>query len=905
MKHRGDTDSGSTSTAVLDPLIDPTSEADGELPVPDEQVAEQEVAVDAAGIALPARRGPSVHKPSKFRRHRLMTISRDGAPTTTRQAEVLNTALIGSPTDERGVAIGLDQISQSMVAHDPFTAYESGTITSPNVCVLGMIGMGKALDVTTPIPTPSGWRVMGDLQVDDLVIDEQGRPTRIVAVSDVMEGRPCFEVVFSDGTVLVADQDHQWETSTFLQRDRPAARARKAGVQGRIGAVKTSVHTTADLARTVQYNGQTNHAVALAGALELPAVGLLIDPYVLGAWLGDGTANKAELTTADPEIVAFVEGAGYVATPAGIYRYRISRDQGTPAHHRAATCVTCGVSFTTSWWGQQACSRACQTWSAGTPRCCATCKEPLSRTSTGLRHRSCWQDGTFIGQLRTLGVLGNKHIPEAYLWASRDQRMDLLRGLLDTDGTVSPSGCVQFTNCTRRLAEEVRQLCCSLGYRPALTSKPARLNGRTVGLAWTVTFTTTDEVFRLSRKQLRLKERTRNYSLARNSYRYIVDVRPVESRAVRCIQVAAASSLYLAGPTMIPTHNSSLVKTVYVERPLLLQKRRAVVVDKKLREGEGEYAELTRFFGAEPFHFEAGGGRDSTCMNLLDPVILAGGGPAEQLRLLTAFGELSGDGPLHEWHAKALRVAYRKVMRAFEDGRRVPVMPDLVDAFDGVAGDHEFKGMRSASLDELDEAAWSVRFRFESLLGDDLAGMFDRETSKHVVLHPKLTTFDISALPEDGPATSMVMLVANAWLTGILTRTPGLRTNFIAEEGWHLLSGPGGKVIRSKSKLSRGLGLSIVAAIHHVSDIPEDSEAIAMIKEAQTIHLFRQEHDDDISDCVRYFNLEGSNAQALGTLHQGEHLLKVGTTKEIKVRHVRGEREIAFTETDAAMVRSR
>lgn len=493
MKHRGDTDSGSTSTAVLDPLIDPTSEADGELPVPDEQVAEQEVAVDAAGIALPARRGPSVHKPSKFRRHRLMTISRDGAPTTTRQAEVLNTALIGSPTDERGVAIGLDQISQSMVAHDPFTAYESGTITSPNVCVLGMIGMGK----------------------------------------------------------------------------------------------------------------------------------------------------------------------------------------------------------------------------------------------------------------------------------------------------------------------------------------------------------------------------------------------------------------------------SSLVKTVYVERPLLLRKRRAVVVDKKLREGEGEYAELTRFFGAEPFHFEAGGGRDSTCMNLLDPVILAGGGPAEQLRLLTAFGELSGDGPLHEWHAKALRVAYRKVMRAFEDGRRVPVMPDLVDAFDGVAGDHEFKGMRSASLDELDEAAWSVRFRFESLLGDDLAGMFDRETSKHVVLHPKLTTFDISALPEDGPATSMVMLVANAWLTGILTRTPGLRTNFIAEEGWHLLSGPGGKVIRSKSKLSRGLGLSIVAAIHHVSDIPEDSEAIAMIKEAQTIHLFRQEHDDDISDCVRYFNLEGSNAQALGTLHQGEHLLKVGTTKEIKVRHVRGEREIAFTETDAAMVRSR
>ena len=52
-----------------------------------------------------------------------------------------------------------------------------------------------------------------------------------------------------------------------------------------------------------------------------------------------------------------------------------------------------------------------------------------------------------------------------------------------------------------------------------------------------------------------------------------------------------------------------------------------------------------------------------------------------------------------------------------------------------------------------------------------------------MVLHPKLTTFDISALPEDGPATSMVMVVANAWLMGMLTHDTGWRTNFIAEEG--------------------------------------------------------------------------------------------------------------------------
>ena len=75
-----------------------------------------------------------------------------------------------------------------------------------------------------------------------------------------------------------------------------------------------------------------------------------------------------------------------------------------------------------------------------------------------------------------------------------------------------------------------------------------------------------------------------------------------------------------------------------------------------------------------------------------------------------------------------------------------------------------------------------------------------------------------------------------------------------------------------------------------------------MIKEAQTIHLFRQEHDDDIADCVRYFNLEVSNAAALGALPQGDHLLKVGTHKEIRVHHRRTPRETGFTATDSAML---
>ena len=354
---------------------------------------------------------------------------------------------------------------------------------------------------------------------------------------------------------------------------------------------------------------------------------------------------------------------------------------------------------------------------------------------------------------------------------------------------------------------------------------------------------------------------------------------------------------------MVGAGKSTLLKVLYVERPLLLRDRCAVVVDKKLRNGEGEYAELTRLYGAEPFRFDPNDPESSTCMNPLDGIIRASGGAAAQRQLLSAFAELAGSGELSEWHHKALAVAYKLTMMAFEDGR-TPVMPDLLERFDQVVDDPKFRKYRPATLDTIEEAAISMQFRYERLLEDDLQGMFDRETSKHVQLHPKLTTFDISALPEDGPATQLVMAMANAWLMGMLGRhrRPGMRTNLVVEEGWALSTGPSGRAIRAQAKLARGYGLSVIGAWHHISDHQAGSDAIAMMQEAQTIHLFRQEHDDDIADCVRYFNLEPSNAATLAVLPQGEHLLKIGANKEISVRLDRTAREVRFTETDSAMV---
>ncbi|MBW0018057.1 MAG: replicative DNA helicase [Mycobacterium sp.] len=81
------------------------------------------------------------------------------------------------------------------------------------IIVAARPGVGKALALDTPLPTPTGWTTMGDVAVGDQLLGADGLPTRVVAATDVMLGRPCYAVEFSDGTVVVADAAHQWPTT--------------------------------------------------------------------------------------------------------------------------------------------------------------------------------------------------------------------------------------------------------------------------------------------------------------------------------------------------------------------------------------------------------------------------------------------------------------------------------------------------------------------------------------------------------------------------------------------------------------------------------------------------------------------------------------------------------------------
>jgi replicative DNA helicase len=81
-------------------------------------------------------------------------------------------------------------------------------------------GVGKALALSTPLPTPTGWTTLRDVAVGDWLLGADGEPTRVVAATDILLGRPCYEVEFSDGTVIVADASHQWPTGYGIRTTR-------------------------------------------------------------------------------------------------------------------------------------------------------------------------------------------------------------------------------------------------------------------------------------------------------------------------------------------------------------------------------------------------------------------------------------------------------------------------------------------------------------------------------------------------------------------------------------------------------------------------------------------------------------------------------------------------------------
>ena len=244
----------------------------------------------------------------------------------------------------------------------------------------------------------------------------------------------------------------------------------------------------AQIERTLMVRGERNHQMPLAGAVWYPTRDLPIDPYVLGAWIGDGTTTKAEITCADAEI--------------------LERGRRRPAtrSRRSARAVS-------------------HTGSAG--------QATRATRSTGRYERN----DSLSSALRNLGLLGRQAHPGRVPAARRSSSARRCsQGLMDTDGYVDKLGRCDLTTVREPLAHQFCELVASLGFRPTLARKRASLRRRR--LRPEVRSAVHGRPTRVPPR--RASSRVRRSTARFHRFRAIAEVREVPSVPVRCIQVVVA-----------------------------------------------------------------------------------------------------------------------------------------------------------------------------------------------------------------------------------------------------------------------------------------------------------------------------------------------------------------------------
>jgi hypothetical protein len=397
---------------------------------------------------------------------------------------------------------------------------------------------GKMLHVDTPIPTPYGFVRNGDLKDGDEVFGENGEVYK-VKYAHPIETLEAYKVSFDDGTFVYTHAGHKWHTFTKKERKNLACRKtpqplpeveeglckcgcglvapvsrREKTFKGFIRGhhlrrprfsqdITGGVRTTQEILESLLVISnkskppQLNHSVRLTQPLELPDTPLILDPYCLGVWLGDGSSAHGHITASledGVEIMRQFDAAGY-----------------TWRHNDAQPVV----------------------WKVyGLP-------------------------------LDKLGVLRNKHIPHEYLWASKAQRLALLQGLMDSDGSCLLDGQCEFSNTNRGLSEGVYHLAASLGLKPYWREKtPVCTNSpegrKACKTAYLVQWTGDLPVFRLSRKLSRIPKKLKSTQ----KWRYISNVERVGVMDMRCITTSNPSHLYLFGANFNVTHNSEVVAAI-------------------------------------------------------------------------------------------------------------------------------------------------------------------------------------------------------------------------------------------------------------------------------------------------------------------------------------------------------
>ncbi|MGW6734304.1 helicase-related protein [Streptomyces sp. NPDC055013] len=346
----------------------------------------------------------------------------------------------------------------------------------------GEVGSGKAQPMDSLVLTPRGFRRMGDLGMGDEVVVPSGEIALINGIFPQGE-RDVWRIVLSDGSSVECDDEHLWIVGTSCGWDR-----------GQPPKMLTTREIRHDLFKA---NGSSKWYIPAATPVDLgDDSGLPLDPYLFGLLLGDGSFRRnLRFSTVDAEI----------------------RD--ALAASVAPDCRMVPVTGS---------------------RCDYTIQ--LTRRSGGNRN-------PVIQALRDLGLWGltshGKFIPAEFKNTSIKNRLALLQGLMDTDGTVDQNGMsISLCSASSTLAQDVAWLVRSLGGRARVLPKKAAFN---VSVALPESY----PPFRLTRKAERVRPRPK-YNTFRRGIRA---VEHVGRKPVQCISVAHPSHAYVTDHFTV-THNT-------------------------------------------------------------------------------------------------------------------------------------------------------------------------------------------------------------------------------------------------------------------------------------------------------------------------------------------------------------
>ena len=367
------------------------------------------------------------------------------------------------------------------------------------VLLAGRTSQGKAQPLDSKVLTVVGWSNMGDLRIGDELASVDGKQSTVTAIFP--QGRIAnYRVTFDDGRTVDCSKDHLWSVySSVWQQER--------------------VITTSEIIRlkaTKKYAGRigVRRWIAEWGKdSNLP-----IHPYVLGVLLGDGNLTSLSITKSDDALME-----------------KVSQLIGQDYHlKRTKVPITWQLRRVGSIW---------------------------------VKGHSGVLPNYYRDTIRRLGLFGKigheKFIHPEYLSANKQQRLELLQGLLDTDGYLSPKECLaEYSSASESLALSVQYLARSLGASAKMSTriphypylgeiKTGRLHYRVK-----IRYPRLDEFFTLERKRSCVVD-----SLHKSDYLKIRSVKEIGTAEMQCIRVSHPSQLYITDDFTI-THNTGMAATM-------------------------------------------------------------------------------------------------------------------------------------------------------------------------------------------------------------------------------------------------------------------------------------------------------------------------------------------------------